>query len=213
VLAVQPATARMVRQQLEAVFAELRPAAVKTGMLYSKPIMQEVARFLREIKRLPLVVDPVMVATSGALLLKPAALRCLQRDLLPLATLITPNLPEAERLTGRRLGSVEDMRAAARWLFERHGCAVLVKGGHLRGSREAADVFFDGREELLLTAPFIQGVSTHGTGCTYAAAIAGHLALGHRLPRAVALAKEFITQAIAQSVRVGRHTVLNPFRR
>jgi hydroxymethylpyrimidine/phosphomethylpyrimidine kinase len=125
--------------------------------------------------------------------------------------LVTPNLDEAEMLVGARLESVEDLRRAAREIQRRYACAALVKGGHLRGGREAADVFFDGRDELLLTAPFVRGVATHGTGCTYSAAIVGYLALGCGLAQAVTLAKTHVTQAIAQSVRVARHTTLNPF--
>jgi hydroxymethylpyrimidine/phosphomethylpyrimidine kinase len=193
------------------VFEELRPGAVKIGMLYSTPIIRVVAGFFVHRERLPLVVDPVMVSTSGAQLLKPAAVKALCGELLPLATLITPNLDEAEILVGEKLRSVTDLRAAARVLYGRFGCAVLVKGGHLRGLKEAVDILYDGGQELLLSAPFIRGVSTHGTGCTYSAAIAGHLARGCALPKAVQRAKEFITQAIAQSRIAGRHSVLNCF--
>jgi hydroxymethylpyrimidine/phosphomethylpyrimidine kinase len=211
VTGIQAAESEIVRRQIEAVFAELPPAAVKTGMLFSAEIIKVVAAFFREAKHLPLVVDPVMVATSGARLLEPAAMAALTDDLLPLATLITPNLDEAELLTRTRLRSVEDLRRAARELRARFGCAALVKGGHLRGLVGAVDVFFDGKTELLLTAPFLRGAKTHGTGCTYSAAIAGHLALGRNLPKAVAAAKDFITQAIAQSQRVAKHSVLNCF--
>ena len=107
--------------------------------------------------------------------------------------------------------NLEDLRSAAKELYERFGCAALVKGGHLRGGKEAADIFNDGHNELLLTAPFIKGVSTHGTGCTYAAAITAYLAHGHVLPLAVELAKEHITQAIAQHQFVNGHAVLNNF--
>lgn len=205
---IQACRPEIVRQQIEAVFDELRPAAVKTGMLYSTAIIRVVARFFSSGKRPPLVVDPVMVATSGARLLKPSAIRALAEALLPVAALATPNLDEAVILTGRELRSVEDLRLAARIIHERFGCAVLVKGGHLRDTREAADVFYDGREEWLLTAPYVRNVSTHGTGCTYSAAIAGYLARGCALPKAVALAKNYITQAIARSRFAGKHSVL-----
>ena len=142
-------------------------------------------------------------------MLKPAAVKVICEQLLPLATLVTPNLDEAAILCGRKLASVEDLRGAARDLHGRFGCAVLVKGGHLRGLKEAVDIFYDGRQELLLSAPFVRGVSTHGTGCTYSAAIAGHLARGASLPRAVRQAKDFITQAIAQSRQAAGHGVLN----
>ncbi len=201
----------IVRQQIEAVFAALRPAAVKTGMLYSTPIIRTVAGFFGRRRDVPLVVDPVMVSTSGAQLLKPAAVRVLRTELLPLATLVTPNLHEAEILVGEKLSSVPDLRAAARELQRRFGCAALVKGGHLRGLKQAVDIFNDGRQELLLSAPFIRGVSTHGTGCTYSAAIAGYLARGCSLPRAVQLAKEYITQAIARSQSAAGHSLLGWF--
>ncbi len=208
---IQPCSVEIVRRQLEAVFDELRPAAAKTGMLYSASIIRTVADFFRRRPALPLVVDPVMVSTSGAQLLKPAAVRILCAELLPLAALVTPNLQEAEILVGARLRSVEDLRLAARELRKRFGCAALVKGGHLQGLREAADIYYDGRQELLLSAPFIRGVSTHGTGCTYSAAVTGYLAQGRPLPQAVARAKEYITQAIAQSRSAAGHSVLNSF--
>jgi hydroxymethylpyrimidine/phosphomethylpyrimidine kinase len=210
---VEACSVRIVRQQLEAVFEELRPLAVKTGMLYSTTIIRAVADFFRHDQLVPLVVDPVMVSTSGTQLLKPTAVKTLLTELLPLAVLVMPNLPEAEVLVGRKLRSVEDMRWAARTLHERFGCATLVKGGHLRGFREAADIFYDGREELLLSAPFVRGLRTHGTGCTYSAAVTAYLARGMPLAKAVRRAKEYITQAIARSKRVGGHSVLNNFGR
>jgi len=211
VYGIQACDVGIVRRQIDAVFEELRPAAVKTGMLYSAAIIRVVANCLRGNRDVPVVVDPVMVATSGAQLLEPAAVKALCGRLLPLATLVTPNLDEAEILIGEKLSSVTDLRAAARVLHARFGCAVLVKGGHLRGLREAVDIYYDGQQELLLSAPFIRGVSTHGTGCTYSAAIAGHLAGGCALPRAVRRAKEYITQAIARSQDAAGHSVLNWF--
>jgi hydroxymethylpyrimidine kinase/phosphomethylpyrimidine kinase len=200
------------------VFEELRPAAVKTGMLFSAEIIRVVADFFKNRKRPPLVVDPVMVSTSGAMLLKPAAIKILKERLLPLATLVTPNLHEAGILTGCEPVSIEGLRAAARKIHARFGCAVLVKGGHLpgprrsgfvrAGERRAVDIFFDGRTELLLSAPFVKGVSPHGAGCTYSAAVAAALAAGHDLPHAVELAKRHITRAIAGSYRIGRHFAL-----
>ena len=233
VFGIQACQPEIVRHQLEAVFAELPPAAVKTGMLYSTEIIRVVVEFFTVGARStashrpseksgtrwnaslpplpPLVVDPVMIATSGAKLLKSSAMNLLKKELLPLASLVTPNLDEAEFLLGRKLKSLEELRSAAKELHERFGCAALVKGGHLRGGKEAADIFYDGHNELLLTAPFLKGVSTHGTGCTYAAAITGYLALGHILPVAVELAKEYITQAIARHQIVADHAVLNNF--
>jgi hydroxymethylpyrimidine/phosphomethylpyrimidine kinase len=207
VLAVEPCSPKMLRQQIAAVFAELPPRAVKTGMLFSAENISVVAGFFKN-KKLPLVVDPVMVSTSGARLLEPAAIKILKENLLPLAALVTPNLDETEVLTGHRPVSVEEMREAAREIHSRFGCASLVKGGHLRGVSEAVDIFFDGKTELLLTAPFVKGVRTHGTGCVYSAAICAAFALGHDLPHAVELGKQFVTAAIAGSYRVGRHFAL-----
>jgi len=215
-LAVEPCSPRMLRRQIEAVFEELRPAGVKTGMLFSPENIRIVAAFFRtphSAFRIPqLVVDPVMVSTSGSRLLPPAAEKTLVEKLLPLAALVTPNLDEAEILAEQRISSPEDLRSAARKIHARFGCAVLVKGGHLKNTRAAMDIYFDGQTELLLSARFVKGVSTHGTGCTYSAAICAGLALGHELPRAVQLGKDFITAAIANGYRVGDHFALNPLR-
>ena len=212
VLGVEPCSPKMLRLQIEAVFAELPPLAVKTGMLFSSENISVVANFFRnskfKIKNSKLVVDPVMVSTSGARLLKPSAEKVLREKLLPLATLVTPNLSEAEILTEQKISAPEDLRSAARRIHSRYGCAVLVKGGHLKNSLVAIDVFFDGQTELLLSAPFVKGISTHGTGCTYSAAICAMLALGHALPHAVELGKHFITDAIADSYHVGKHFAL-----
>jgi hydroxymethylpyrimidine/phosphomethylpyrimidine kinase len=211
VLGIQACSAAIVRQQIEAIFAELSPASVKTGMLYSTDIINAVVGFFKQNTRPSLVVDPVMVSTSGARLLKASAINRLKTELLPLAAIVTPNLDEAEILVEAKLSCVEDLRAAARELRKRYGGAALVKGGHLRSLKEAVDIFYDGKQELLLSAPFIRGVSTHGTGCTYSAAITGYMARGLPLPQAVRLAKDYITQAIAQSRRAGGHSLLNSF--
>ncbi len=214
VLGVESCSPKMLRQQMEAVFAELTPRAVKTGMLFSAENISVVAKFFQnsefKIQNPKLVVDTVMVSTSGARLLKPTAEKALKEKLLPLATLVTPNLDEAEILARQKLRSPEDLRRAAREIVSTYGCAALVKGGHLKGCRAAIDVFFDGETELLLSAPFVRGVSTHGTGCTYSAAICAALALGHDLPAAVEIGKNFITEAIASSYRIGKHFALNP---
>jgi hydroxymethylpyrimidine/phosphomethylpyrimidine kinase len=131
--------------------------------------------------------------------------------LLPLATLVTPNLDETEVLTGCKIVSVENMRVAAREIHARFGCAALVKGGHLRGLCDAVDIFFDGRMELLLSAPFIKGVSTHGTGCTYSAAIVAALASNPDLPRAVEIGKHHVTAAIMHSYHIGKYSALGHF--
>ncbi len=208
VTGIQACSSSLVRKQIAAVVEELQPAAVKTGMLYSARLILAAAQQLRSYRR-PIVVDPVMVATSGARLLRTDAIKVLCSKLLPLATLATPNLHEAEILTGRILCTPEDLRTAARLLHERFGCAALVKGGHLRGCPEAIDIFYDGRQELLLSAPFVRGVGTHGTGCTYSAAITAWLARGLSLAGAVKAAKRFISRAITQSQITAGHYVLD----
>jgi hydroxymethylpyrimidine/phosphomethylpyrimidine kinase len=207
---IERCSPKIVRRQLEAVFEQFPAAAVKTGMLYSVEIIREVARCLKGNPR-PLVVDPVMVATSGTRLLAVSAVKTVQSHLLTLATLVTPNLDEAAALAGGKIRSVEGMRSSAKKIQARFGCAALVKGGHLRGGREAVDIFFDGQTELLLSAPFVRGIRTHGTGCTYSAAIAAYLALGRKLPRAVELAKRYVTGAIARCVMANGHSLLNHF--
>jgi hydroxymethylpyrimidine/phosphomethylpyrimidine kinase len=209
VSAVEPASARIIEEQLLAVFDELPPRAIKTGMLFSPEIIEVIAKFLgSQRRRPPLIIDPVMVATSGTLLLRDDAITALKTRLLPLADLMTPNVLEAESLTGLQIREPEDLRVAARRLREQFRCAVLLKGGHLRNINSAMDIFFDGKTELLLSAPFVRGVSTHGTGCTYSAAIAAFCARGKSLAEAVRLAKDYITRTIANSARVGRHHVL-----
>ena len=207
VLGIETVSPKMLRRQIEAVFEELNPRAAKTGMLFSAKNISVVAEFFKG-KKGPLIVDPLMISTSGAKLLEPATVKILQEKLLPLATLVTPNLPEAEILIGKTIDSIEEMRAAAKKIHSHFGCAALVKGGHLKNSREATDIFFDGKTELLLSAPFVQGVRTHGTGCTYSAAVCAALALGNDLPQAVQIGKQFVTSAISNSYKIGNHFAL-----
>jgi hydroxymethylpyrimidine/phosphomethylpyrimidine kinase len=211
VLGIEPCSPKMLRQQIEAVFEELPPAAVKTGMLFSAENISVVAKFFgarTACSRVPLIVDPVLISTSGAKLLEPKAIKFLKEKLLPLATLVTPNLSEAEILSGQKISSVEEMGEAARKIHSQFGCAVLVKGGHLKNSREASDFFFDGKTEFLLRAPFVKGIRTHGTGCVYSAAICAALALGNGLPQAVKIGKKFVTAAVSNSCKIGNHFAL-----
>ncbi len=198
----------MVAAQIAAVLEFRTPGAIKTGMLVDSGVIKAVAEALARCGA-PLVIDPVMVSTSGARLLKERAVGALERELVPKAALVTPNLPEAEVFLGRRIVSPEDLREAGRALHARWGCAVLAKGGHLRGAREAVDFLFDGRDEYVLSAPFVRGMRTHGTGCAYSAATAAYLARGRRLPEAVRLAKDYVTRVIAGSKRVGEDRVLD----
>lgn len=211
---IEPCSPKMLRRQIEAVFEELPPVAIKTGMLFSPENVRVVAEFFQnpksEIRNPKLIVDPVLVSTSGARLLQLAAEKVLRQKLLPLATLVTPNLFEAEILSGQKISSIEAMRIAAKKIHSQFGCAVLVKGGHLKNMGKATDLFFDGKTELLLSAPFIKSIRTHGTGCVYSAAICAALALGHSLPHAVQIGKRFVTKAISGSYRIGNHFALNP---
>ncbi|MDQ6655587.1 MAG: bifunctional hydroxymethylpyrimidine kinase/phosphomethylpyrimidine kinase [Verrucomicrobiota bacterium] len=186
----------MVVAQVELLLAQFPVAAVKTGMLFSGEIVSRVATTMRG-RNLLLVVDPVMVATSGDLLLQREAIAVYENELFPLATLLTPNLDEAATLLGAPIAGLKEMQQAGRQLFARYGVPVLLKGGHLGGD-EAIDLLFtsDGAATEF-SAPFSRGVQTHGTGCTYSAAIAAGLASGASLQEAVEDAKRFVTRAIA----------------
>jgi hydroxymethylpyrimidine/phosphomethylpyrimidine kinase len=208
VRSVQPIRAQIVQDQIMVVMEVLKPKVVKAGMLYSAEIIRAVLRAVP--RKVTLIIDPVMISTSGALLLETSAVTALEA-LIERADLVTPNLHEAEHLLGRKIADVEALRAAAREFHERFGCAALMKGGHLTGVNSAIDFYYDGSTELMLEAPFVRNVSTHGTGCTYSAAIAGYCALGFKLPDAVTRAKEFITNSIAQSYKTSGVFALNPF--
>lgn len=211
VLAIEPCPPKMLLQQIEAVFEELNPRAVKTGMLYSVENVLVVANCFRNSKfktrNFQLVIDPVLVSTSGRKLLQPKALKILKEKLLPLATLVTPNLSEAEILSGRKISSVEEMPVAAKKIHSQFGCAVLIKGGHLPGHK-ATDIFFDGKSTIQLSAPFVKNIRTHGTGCVYSAAICAALAQGKDLFQAIRIGKRFVTKAISGSYKIGNHFAL-----
>lgn len=210
VLAIHPCPPAIILSQLQAVLDELPPAAAKTGMLFTAETVKCVSQFFNRRGRPPLVIDPVMIATSGARLLAPRAVKLLKEELLPLATLVTPNLPEAEGLLGERIRSIEDQRAAARQFQSRFGCAAMVKGGHWRGTRQAVDFYYDGTTELMLTAPYVPSLPIHGTGCVLSAAIVAWLARGRPLPDAVTRAKACISKSISDGKIAGKHFVLLP---
>lgn len=196
VASIFPCTPKMVHAQLAAVFEEQAPTAIKTGMLYSHLVVREVVRFLRRHKNYLLVVDPVMISTSGRVLLQPQAYVEMKRFLLPLAALVTPNVPEAEALSGTKIKTFDDMRTVAKLIHKYYHCATLIKGGHLPGARQASDILWDGKREWIFSAPFIRGARLHGTGCTYSAAITAGLAQGKTLPGAVEQGKLFINGLI-----------------
>ncbi len=203
--------AAMLRDQLEILLRGFPVRALKTGMLYSADLITTVAAVLRSIppaQRPAVVVDPVMIATSGHALVQADAVAAYETLLFPLATVITPNLDEATTLLGEKISTAEQMPAAARALAARYGCAVLLKGGHL-ASAEAVDLLCQGSTLQSYAAPFVPGVRTHGTGCTYAAALTAGLAQGLDLAAAAAAGKRYVTAAIAQSFQWGSIQALN----
>ena len=203
VTGIHPVPALFVRAQIDAVASDIGVDAAKTGMLLSAEIIRIVARAMRDHAVALLVVDPVMVAQSGAALIEATARTALLQELVPLATLVTPNLPEAEALTGMTIASVGDMRTAARQLIDRGAQACLVKGGHLGGG-ESVDVFDDGRNAIELRTVRLPTRHTHGTGCQLSAAITAELARGVPLLDAVERGKQFITVAIRHGLALGK---------
>jgi hydroxymethylpyrimidine/phosphomethylpyrimidine kinase len=192
----------IIEAQIDAVFDDFEVAAVKTGMLSSAEIVTAVAKMLRPQKVVNLVVDPVMVAKSGQALLKPEAMEALKRDLIPLALVITPNVQEAEHLSGLPIKTLADARQAAK-AIHKLGCRnVLIKGGHLLAER-ATDLLYDGRFFNIFKGEFLDTPHTHGTGCTFASAVAAQLARGHALPDAVQTAKAYVTEAIRHGLAIG----------
>lgn len=203
VSSVDPLDPEFVQKQLEAVTSDIPPQAAKTGALGTAEITDVVAIWARQ-NICPLVVDPVMISKHGVPLLSEAARLSLVEKLLPQAVLVTPNLAEAAVLTGRDVGSLDEMREAARQIADLGPGAVLIKGGHLPATQDAVDLlYFDGAEELFRSQRYAT-VHTHGTGCTYSAAITAELAKGAGLLEAVRAAKRFISEAIATAPGLGR---------
>ena len=200
--AVLDVTPNFVRQQIGAVARDIGVDATKTGMLSSPAIVTTVGRAVREFGLPNVVVDPVFVSKHGDPLLLPEAVTALRTELIPLATIITPNVPEAEGLLGRELSTHEPDVDAAKELLALGPRWVLLKGGHLTGE-EATDVLTDGTDVLLLTAERIPTKHTHGTGCTLSAALAACLAKGMSVPDAAADAKKFVTRAIERHLEIG----------
>jgi hydroxymethylpyrimidine/phosphomethylpyrimidine kinase len=208
VSAVQPIEPRIVAEQIDRVFEAFRVRAAKTGMLYDAGIIETVAGAFARRRFRRLVVDPVMVSSSGALLLKKDAIPTLTSKLFPLAALVTPNLAEAEALCRGRIRTLLDLRDASRLLSEHFGVAFLVKGGHLPGTARAVDVLWCSGRLHEFSVPRVPKIKTHGTGCVYSAAITAHLALGCDLVGAVGRAKILVTKAIRDAVRVGKYRAL-----
>ena len=192
----------IVAAQIDAVFDDFDVAAVKTGMLASAAIVEVVAKMLRPQKITNLVVDPVMISKSGHPLLKPDAIDALKVQLFPLALIVTPNVREAQQLSGIEIKSLADARRAAKVIYG-FGCKhVLIKGGHLLTER-ATDLLYDGRFFNVLQGEFIETRHTHGTGCTFASALAAHLARDQSVLNAVQAAKSYVTEAIRHGLAIG----------
>ena len=202
VSAVQGIDPDVVAAQIRAVVADIGVGAAKTGMLFSAEIIQAVALTVRSLGLQPLVVDPVMVATSGDRLLQREAEESMRRAMLPLATVVTPNLAETEVLVGRKVASLDEMRTAAEEIVAGGARAVVVKGGH--AITQATDVFYDGSHMELLQSEVVATSNTHGTGCTFSAAICAYLARGAELLEAVRRAKTYITGALHHSLTIGQ---------
>ncbi|MDE0087669.1 MAG: bifunctional hydroxymethylpyrimidine kinase/phosphomethylpyrimidine kinase [Candidatus Poribacteria bacterium] len=201
----------LIKAQLDAVFSDFDVASVKTGMLSSSKIVETVAQKLREYTPQAIVVDPVMISKSKFPLLKAEAINSLRHELIPIATLITPNVYEAELLAERDIRNVDDAKTAAETIANLGCQAVLVKGGHL-DNEKAIDVLYYNNDWSFFEAARVETKNTHGTGCTYSAAIATHLALGKDLIEAIRAAKTYITNAIQHALDIGKgHGPTNHF--
>ena len=192
----------VIEAQIEAVFDDFDVSAVKTGMLSSPEIVELVAERLKRHRAKNIVVDPVMVSKSGHDLLRPEAVEKMKSQLIPMARLVTPNLQEAEKLTNLKIRTIEEAKVAAKSIHALGCRAVLVKGGHLI-EEKGCDLLFDGKGFTVLHGEYIETPNTHGTGCTYASAIAAHLAKGSDLQGAVRIAKGYITEAIRNALSIG----------
>ena len=211
VTAVQPMSAELVTAQLEAVMSDIGADAAKTGMLPNAAIVEVVAAAVADLEIPLLVVDPVMIAKSGDRLVDDEAVAAMKSELLRRAFVVTPNIPEAEVLSGLTIVSQDDQRAAARRIVERGASAVVVKGGHL-DSDEIVDVLYDGERFVSMPTRRVPGRSTHGTGCTFAAALAAQLARGSGLEDAVRGAQRFVAGAVQAAPGLGRgHGPMNHF--
>ena len=201
VRAIQESTPEFLKQQIDAVFEDIYPDAVKIGMVASSELIRVIADRLRFYGAKNIVVDPVMVATSGSSLMKNDAVQTLIDELLPIATLVTPNIPEAQVLSGLTIETKEDMMVAAKQIGDSYHCAVLLKGGH--SINDANDLLYANREYQWFEGKRIDNPNTHGTGCTLSSAIASNLAKGFILAESVQRAKDYISGALAAMLDLG----------
>ncbi|MBO3758090.1 MAG: bifunctional hydroxymethylpyrimidine kinase/phosphomethylpyrimidine kinase, partial [Candidatus Brockarchaeota archaeon] len=200
---VYEVSSEAIEEQIKAILEDFEVGAIKTGMLHNTEIVSTVARILKDFKH-PLVVDPVILAKDGTQLLKEEAIKTTIKELFPIATIVTPNKHEAEKLTEISIKNIEDMKLAAKKIVESYGAkAVVVKGGHLNGNEAVDVIYYEGKYKELKTSKIITK-NTHGTGCIFSAAIAAELAKGEDIQKAVEVAKLFVTQAIAYSLAIGK---------
>lgn len=202
VTAISEVTPEFLGQQLDAVFMDIFPDAVKTGMVANAELIEIIAERLRFYKAKNIVVDPVMIATSGARLISENAVEILMEKLLPIATLVTPNIPEAQMLSGMVIAGKSDMETAAEIITERYGCSVLLKGGHR--INDANDLLYENGKATWFEGVRIDNPNTHGTGCTLSSAIASNLAKECDLKQSIRLAKEYISGALSAMLDLGR---------
>lgn len=211
---IQPVTPELLQAQITAILDDFTVDAIKIGMLHNKEVVRVVADLLAPLPSIPIILDPVMISTSGSKLIEDEAIQGVIEELFPIATLVTPNIPETEFLSGHRIGSEADISFAAGLLMEAGAQAVLVKGGHIGGDK-MTDWLFQGNEPpQRFTSPSIRTGNTHGTGCTLSSAIAAYMALGKTRTEAVRSAKEYMNKALAQgaNVRMGKgHGPVNHF--
>ncbi len=202
VRAIQESTPDFLTEQLDAIFEDIFPDAVKIGMVSSTELIHVIAERLRHYEAKNIVVDPVMVATAGSSLIKTDAVQTLAAELLPLATLVTPNIPEAEVLSDMTIHSKEDMQKAAKHIGDTYGCAVLLKGGH--SINDANDLLYSDNYMHWFEGKRIHNPNTHGTGCTLSSAIAANLAKGYSMEKSVMKAKEYISGALSAMLDLGK---------
>ncbi len=201
VTSIMNATPEFLAQEMDSIFTDIFPDAVKIGMVSDRNLIHVIAEKLKEYKAANIVVDPVMVATSGARLISDDAVSVLKDELFPLADVLTPNIPEARELTGLRIESADDMVTAARKISEEYNCAVLCKGGH--SLNDANDLLYADGSAKWFNGVRIDNPNTHGTGCTLSSAIASNLAKGYDLEAAVRRAKEYISGALSAMLDLG----------
>ncbi len=202
VSSIMEATPEFLKDQIDAIFEDIRPDAVKIGMVSSAELIRIIAKRLAYYKAENIVVDPVMVATSGSALMKTNALSVLKKELIPLATIVTPNIPEAEILSGESIQAKEDMERVAKVIGDTYGCAVLLKGGH--SINDANDLLYANGNYKWFSGKRINNPNTHGTGCTLSSAIASNLAKGYDLESSIQRAKDYISGALSAMLDLGQ---------